>query len=110
MPDVPRHVLDQIYAAIDAGIFGISPHNAARAAEKDLSLGDAVAVVRGGMPIEWYPDRDRALFAGRATIQGRQTWLHVVVGYGRHMPVGLATAYIPDPAEWEDPPVTRRTP
>ena len=111
MHDVPpRHILDQIYAAIDAGIYGVSPHVAQRAAEKDFAIGDAVRVARRGTPIEWYPDRERALFAGRVTINGREAWLHVVVGYARRMPVGLATAYIPDPVEWEDPPVKRRAP
>lgn len=109
MPDVPQRVLDQIYAAIEAGIYGVSPHVAARAAEKGFSIGDAVRVARRGMPIEWYPDRERALFAGRVKIAGREAWLHVVVGYARRMPVGLATAYVPDPDEWEDPPVKRRS-
>ena len=109
MPDVPQSVLDQIYAAIDAEIYGISPHVALRAAEYGYSLRDAVRVARRGTPIEWYPDRSRALFAGQVKIEDRETRLHLVIGYARHAPVGLATAYVPDPAEWEDPPIRRRS-
>ena len=109
MSDVPQSVLDQIYAAIDAGIYGIAPHVTVRAAEKGFALGVTVMVARRGIPIEWYPDRERALFCGLVTIGSRPTWLHVVVGYARRMPVGLATAYIPDPVEWDDPPTKRRS-
>ncbi len=109
-PDIPQSVLDQIYAAIDAEIYGISPYVALRAAQYGHSLADAVRVARRGTPIEWYPDRNRALFAGQVTIEGRVTWLHVVIGYARHVPVGLATAYVPNPTEWVDPPIRRRTP
>ena len=39
---------------------------------------------------------------------GRLLWLHVVCDYNDREKVGLTTAYVPDPAEWDDPPIRRR--
>ena len=65
--------------------------------------------VLNGIVLDWMPDRQRILFCYRVRNDfGRLVWLHVVVSYIHPVDAGLVTAYTPDPAEWEEPPLRRR--
>src|SRR5438874_8131306 len=86
-----------------------SPHVWAHAQLEDFGLPQVREAVLFGHIIDWMPGRQRILFCARIkNDQGRLMWLHVVVDYTHPIRVGFVTAYRPDPAEWEEPPLQRR--
>src|SRR4051794_17993979 len=92
-----------------AGRRRVASHVRAHGRLERFGEDQACRVVLTGVIIDWMPDRQRMLFCGRVRNDaGRLVWLHVVVSYLHPVDVGLVTAYTPDPAEWEEPPLRRR--
>lgn len=77
-----------------------------------FALRDVRAAIRDGVIIEDYADRRRCLFVARVicTTDARERWLHVVCDYSVRNVLGIVTAYVPDPAEWGNPPIKRIAP
>ena len=104
---VPPHVIQTIRDRLAAGRVFVPHHLVLRSGARTLPLNAIELVIRDGIIIEWYPDRERVLLQERVRIVGRLRWLHVVVSYaGRHS-IAIVTVYVPDPAEWGDPPTRR---
>jgi len=107
---VPPHLHTMICDYLSDGRYEIGPHVVIHAQNEGFHLADARAAIRFGVIVEVYPDRRRCLLVARIrTLRGREIWLHVVCDYGDRQMLGIITAYRPDPGEWDDPPVRRRT-
>lgn len=107
---VPPHLHIMICDYLADGRYEVGPHVMIHAQREGFSQADVRAAIRSGVIIEVYSDRRRCLLVARIrTVSGRESWLHVVCDYGDRQLIGIITAYRPDPIEWEDPPVRRRT-
>jgi hypothetical protein len=104
---VPPHLIQMIRDRLEAGQVLIPRHLVSRSQSRTLPVDAIEQVVRRGIVVEWYPDRDRLLLQERVRIAGRLHWLHVVVSYAGRTSIAIVTAYEPDPAEWGDPPTRR---
>lgn len=92
-----------------AGAVTLGPHIWEHSRAEGFGFAQVREVVLQGHVIDWMRDRQRLLFCSRVrNDQQRLIWLHVVVEYLGPERAGLVTAYTPDPAEWEDPPLQRR--
>ena len=61
-----------------------------------------------GAVIEEYEDQ-RCLFCGKVRLENDvAVYLHVICEYADLMYVEFITAYVPDPGDWENPPLKRR--
>lgn len=104
---VPPHIVQMVRDRLDEGRVVIPRHLVLRSRSRNLPVVAIEKVVREGIVVEWYPDRERILLQERVRIAGRMHWVHVIVSYaGRHS-IGIVTAYEPDPDEWGDPPARR---
>ncbi len=104
-PGIVRMVRDRILA----GDVTFSPHFWEHAEVEDFGYIQAREVVLAGIVIDWMPDRQRLLFCARIRNDYRRlVWLHVVVDYTNPLSTGIVTAYVPDPSQWEEPPLRRR--
>lgn len=107
---VPPQLKAMLVDVLDAGRIAVGGHVLAHGAAQGFVLRDVRAAVRDGVIIEVYTDRRRCLICARVRFHrdGRIRWLHVVCDYSVRNILGLTTAYVPDPAEWGEPPITRR--
>jgi hypothetical protein len=84
-------------------------HHWRHGAEQHFGVRQMREVVLNGQVIDWMRDRQRLLFCCRVRNRRRRwVWLHVVVDYINPELAGLVTAYVPDPTQWEEPPLRRR--
>ncbi len=68
-----------------------------------------VEAISNGQIIEEYPNDQRLLVCGRATLTEKVTiYLHIVCEYADPVFVEFVTAYVPDQRQWEQPPYRRR--
>jgi len=93
----------------DRGRFAVSSHGVPHRRKEGFSIADIRSAVREGLIIEDYPERNRCLVWGRVpTLEGTALDLHVVCEVLEREWAYVVTAYVPDPAEWESPPLRRR--
>jgi hypothetical protein len=104
-PGIVRMVRDRILA----GQYEVGSHVRIHGRQERFGEEQACAAVLNGIVVDWMPDRQRLLFCGRVrNDDGRFIWLHVVVAYLHPIDAAFVTAYTPNPAEWEEPPLRRR--
>ena len=104
-PGLIRMVRDRILV----GRYRVGSHVRAHGRQEHFGEVQACDTVLNGVVLDWMPDRQRLLFCYRVRNDiGRLIWLHVVVSYLHPIDAGLVTAYTPNPAEWEEPPLRRR--
>lgn len=107
---VPPHLHRMLVDLLVAGRVILGPHVLVHGLAEGFGLRDVRVAVRNGIIIEVYADRSRCLLCARVRFRdGRLRWLHVVCSYAVRNELGLVTAYVPDPTEWDDPPIKRRT-
>lgn len=107
---VPPHLHTMICDYLSTRRYETGPHVVAHAFSEGFRIADVLAAIRAGTIVEMYPERDRCLLVARLRIaSGRVSWLHIVCDFGDRALLGIVTAYRPDPLEWEDPPIRRRT-
>jgi len=96
-------------ALFAAGRFDISVHGVPHRLKEGFSVDEIVAAINTGEIIEAYPSRNRCLVWGPVqTADGTALDLHVVCEVSDPEWVHVVTAYIPDPLEWQSPPVRRK--
>jgi Domain of unknown function (DUF4258) len=107
--NVPANLLAMIRERVETRRVQIGAHAVRHGFAEGFRLRDVLTAARTGIIIEHYPDRGRCLMCARVRVgSGRLLWLHVVCDYNHPVMLDITTAYVPDPAEWEDPPVRRR--
>ncbi len=68
-----------------------------------------IEAILSGKVIEEYPDDERVLICGRASlIKDVGIYLHIVYQYADEIYVEFVTAYILDEIEWDNSPFKRR--
>ena len=100
--------IETIREQIRAGNYLIKSHAVQHALKEGFDRKHMVEAILEGRIIEEYPDDQRALICGRASISNVSLYLHVVCEYADPMYTEFVTAYIPDVSEWEWPPFRRR--
>ena len=94
---------------VQAGNYLIKSHAVQHALKEGFERQHIVQSILTGTIIEEYPDDQRALICGRATLLEDSTfYLHVVCECADALYVEIVTAYIPDELQWESPPLRRR--
>lgn len=106
---VPANLHAMIRERVRTGRYITGAHVLRHGFAEGFVVADVKLAILSGMLLEHYPDRGRCLICARVRVRsGRLLWLHVVCQYNDRVRVGLVTAYVPDPAEWGDPPLRRR--
>ena len=109
MTAVPPSLIRMVRDRIIAGRFQVGSHVRLHGRQERFGEEQACEAALNGIVLDWMPDRERILFCCRVRDDvGRLIWLHVVVSYLHPTDAGLVTAYTPNPAEWEEPPLRRR--
>ena len=109
MTVTPPGLIQMVRDRLRAGQADASSHVLEHGRLEGFTLRQVRAAVLYGQAIEWLPDRQRLLFCARVrNDENRLIWLHVVVEYLGPIRAGLVTAYVPDPTQWEKPPLRRR--
>jgi hypothetical protein len=109
MTATPPGLVQMVRDRIIAGDVTFGPHIWEHASAEQFRYTQIREVVLYGQVIDWMRDRRRLLFCARVrNIERRYVWLHVVVEYVHPELTGLVTAYVPDPSQWEEPPLLRR--
>jgi hypothetical protein len=109
MTAVPPGLVAMVQDRVRVGATIRSSHARAHGREQGFGVAQIRAAVLTGVVIDWMAERQRLLFCARVrNREGRLVWLHVVVDYVHPIKAGVVTAYVPDPAEWEEPPLRRR--
>jgi hypothetical protein len=106
---VPPRLHTMLIDLLRAGRYTTGGHVLAHGFAEGFVVADVRAAIRDGVIIEDYADRWRCLLVARVKCvpDGRYRWLHVVCDYGTRNELGIVTAYVPDSAEWGNPPVRR---
>ncbi len=101
--------IETICGLVEAKRYHIKLHAAQHGLKEGFGERQMVEAILSGQIIERYPERQRVLICGRATLEPK-TWiyLHIVCEQNYSDQVELVTAYIPDELEWEKPPLKRR--
>ena len=101
--------IEAIRECVARGNYFVKSHAVIHASKEgfdDLHMAEAVL---GGKIIEDYPTERRVLVCGLAALTENVTvYLHVVCEYSDPGFVDFVTAYIPDDAQWQVPPFSRR--
>jgi hypothetical protein len=106
---IPPQILSMVRERVAAGQVVVGGHVLLHGEREGFVVDDVLAAIMQGLIIEHYADRAGCLIAARIrTAAGRLLWLHVVCTYRHPVWVGIVTAYVPDPAAWEFPPLRRR--
>jgi hypothetical protein len=101
--------INTIRKRIQAGHYLIKAHAVQHALKEGFERRHITEAVLTGTVIEEYPDEQRALICGSASLsENLHIYLHVVCEYADPVYVEFVTAYIPDELEWESPPFRRR--
>jgi hypothetical protein len=107
--NVPPGLIRMVRDHVRDGDISIGPHFWVHSEAEGFTFVNVREVIQAGSVIEWMADRQRMLFCCRVRNANRRlVWLHVVADYSRREFTGIVTAYTPDPAEWEEPPLRRR--
>jgi len=94
---------------VQAGNYLIRRHVLQHALKESFERQHVVQSVLNGTIIEEYPDEQRVLICGQATLtETFRVYLHVVCEHADAVYVEFITACIPDEVEWEKPPLRRR--
>ena len=94
---------------VQAGHYLIRSHAVMHALKEGFERKDMVEAILTGTIIEAYPDDERVLICGTATLTENVTlYLHIICEYVDAVYIEVITAYIPDPLLWENPPLRRR--
>lgn len=102
-------LLRLIQANVRAGNFVVGTHVLMHGATEGFIVSDVVAAVLTGSVIEHYPARDRCLLCAQVQASnGKLFWLHVACSYQDPSQIAFIAAYIPEPNEWEQPPIRRK--
>jgi len=106
---VPPGLVRMVKDRVASGDVTLGPHIWEHTKSESFGYIQIREAVLEGNVIDWMRDRQRPLFCSRVrNDHQRLVWLHVVVEYLGPERAGLVTAYTPDPAEWEEPPLQRR--
>ena len=101
--------IETIRERVRAGNYLAKGHAIRHALKEGFERKHMVEAVLNGAIIEEYPDDQRALVCGRATLwENVIVYLHVVCEYTDPIYVEFVTAYIPDEEQWERPNFIRR--
>ncbi len=94
---------------VRSGHYLIKSHAVQHALKEGFERKHVVEAIFNGIIIEDYPEEQRVLICGRATLaESVAVYLHVVCEVVDPVYVEIVTAYIPDESEWESPPLRRR--
>lgn len=101
--------IEYIRQQVHAGYYLIKSHAVQHALKEGFERQHIVEAILTGEIIEEYPEVQRVLICGQATLsQSSETYLHTVCEYADSVYVEIVTAYIPDSRQWENPPLRRR--
>jgi hypothetical protein len=101
--------ITSIRERVQAGSYLIRSHAVIHALKEGFERKDIVAAILTGTIIEEYPDDERVLICGQATLTETViVYMHVVCEYADAVYIEVITAYLPDPEIWEKPPLRRR--
>ena len=90
------------------GQYLIKGHAVQHALKEGFDRNHMVEVVLYGTVIEEY-EGQRSLICGKVKLEdSTDIYLHLICEYADPVYVEFVTAYIPDPDEWEKPPLKRR--
>lgn len=102
--------IEVIRKRVHTGCYLVKSHAIQHAVKEGFERRHIVEALLSGVIIEAYPDDMRVLVCGKTTLSKRSTvYLHVVCEYADPVYVEVVTAYIPDEALWERPPLRRRS-
>lgn len=102
--------IETIRGRIQEGSYLVKSHAIGHALKEGFERQHMLESVMNGKIIEEYPDDQRALVCGTATLtQTVSVYLHVVCEYADPVYVEFVTAYIPDELQWNNPPFRRRS-
>ncbi len=101
--------IETIGERVRRGDYFIKSHAATHALKEGFERQHILEAVLNGKIIETYPTDQRVLICGQATLaENTRAYLHVVCEYLNPVYVECITAYIPDDAQWQNPPFRRR--
>ncbi len=101
--------IELIRGRIRAGHYLIKGHAVRHALKEGFERRHIEEATLTGTIIEEYPDDERVLICGKATLlENTDIYLHVVWEYADAVYTECVTAYVPDELEWESPPLKRR--
>jgi hypothetical protein len=93
------------------GNYLVKSHTVQHALKEGFDRQHIVEAILNGGIIEVYPDEQRVLICGQATLSpALKLYLHTVCEHADPVYIEIITAYIPDETLWENPPVRRRKP
>ena len=98
-----------IQKRVQNGHYLVKSHAIIHALKEGFERQHIIEAVLDGKIIEEYPDSERVLICGNATLaEGVSIYLHIVCEHADPVYIEFVTAYIPDELEWEKPPFKRR--
>ena len=101
--------IEAIRERIRQGNFSTRSHAITHALKEGFDREDMVEAVLNGTIIENYPDEQRVLVCGKASLTSTTIiYLHVVCDYTDPKIVDFVTASLPDESYWNNPPYSRR--
>ena len=101
--------IQSIRECIRLGNYFVKSHAAIHALKEGFDREQMVEAILNGKVIEIYPENQRLLICGQVTFATNTTvYLHVVCECADLIYVDIVTAYLPDEANWNHPPYSRR--
>ena len=101
--------LETICERVRHGGYFVKSHAVIHAFKEGFDEQHMVEAVLNGKIIEDYPTEQRVLICGQVALtETVRVYLHVVCEYADPVYVDFVTAYIPDEAQWQMPPFSRR--
>ena len=101
--------IHELRKRIENGNYLIKSHAVQHALKEGFARQHMVEAILAGEIIEAYPDEQRVLINGTTVLVGEmRVSLHIVCEYADPVYLEIITAYIPDPTQWDNPPLRRR--
>lgn len=101
--------IETIRDIVRAKRYQIKLHTVQHALQEGFGEKEIVAAILTGNIIEQYPSRNRVLICGRAVFDAdMMMYLHIVCEQNYSDQIEIVTAYIPNRAEWDEPPIRRK--
>jgi hypothetical protein len=101
--------IEIIRERVRAGHYLVRSHAVGHALKEGFEREHIVEAILNGRIVEEYPEDQRVLVCGRATIgRNLSLYLHVVCECADPVYVDFVTAYVPDESQWSSPPFRRR--
>jgi len=101
--------IETIHERVRKGNYLVKSHAITHALKEGFDRRNMFEAVLNGSIIEMYPDNQRLLICGKATLsENLNVYLHVVCEYSDPVYIEFVTAYLPDELDWESPPFVRR--